>query len=68
MPRARLGRICRERATVVFVNMPTYRKAIAVNEDSANLTSARAARKSRFTNPWLLNIIASGGPEIVVTA
>ena len=40
---------------------------IAVRLDSATRIKARPARNSFFTKPWLLNRIASGGPEMVVT-
>src|SRR5881397_1779579 len=47
--------------------MPAMPYAAAVNVDSASRTSPSPARKSCFVKPWLLNITASGGPEIVVT-
>src|SRR5215472_2714883 len=40
---------------------------MAVTLDSATRTNARPARNSFLTRPWLLNKIANGGPEMVVT-
>src|SRR6516164_11078875 len=40
---------------------------MAVTLDSVTRTNARPARNSFLTKPWLLNRIAKGGPEMVVT-
>ena len=56
-----------EREVCRRVNSPTYMYATAVIDDSASRMRPSAARKSFFANPWLFSMIASGGPEIVVT-
>jgi hypothetical protein len=62
-----LGTIQGMSDALVTLYSPAYQYATAVRDDSASRTTPSAARNSFFARPWLFSMMASGGPEIVVT-